>query len=337
MPTDGDDRSEFALIDRMVERLGDAAAAEIAVPSGDDAAVWVAEQGAAVVSVDAQVEGTHWRADTMSMGDVGWRAIVAGVSDLAAMGAEPRYALVASVLPASIATAGVDALIDGMAAACRCHALRIAGGDIVRGSEVMLAVTVFGTAQLTGSVPRVLRRDAARAGDAVAVSGTPGASAAGLALIEAGRSGEAAAAPLLDAHRRPLARLALGRAAVEAGIECAIDVSDGLLQDLGHIARRSHVGIEVELAALPLHRAAVGLLGEPRARDLALGGGEDFELALVGSERALKALASPALPLTLIGRVVDAHRGEAWAVAADGERYRPPSAGWDQLRSSPSS
>jgi thiamine-monophosphate kinase len=181
---------------------------------------------------------------------------------------------------------------------------------------------------------RLLRRDTARPGDAVAVSGTPGASASGFALLGADREDDPAAASLLEVHRRPVARLALGRAAVDAGVSCAIDISDGLLQDLGHIAERSGTGIEIDLAALPLHPAAIAIFDERQARDMGLGGGEDYELALAGPAVALAALATDDLPVTVIGRVVDSHPGEAWAIAEDGTRYEPPSAGWDQLRSS---
>ena len=324
---------EFALIDRIVARLGDTAAREIIVPPGDDAAVWAVEGGGAVVATtDALVEGNHWRRDTMSIADVGWRAIAVSVSDIAAMGATPRYALLAAVLAPALTLDDLDAFIDGIADASRCHDVRVAGGDIVRGIETTFAVTMLGGAAFEDGRATVLRRDAATVGDAVAVSGTPGASAAGLALIEAGREAEPSAAPLLAAHRRPVARVALGRAAVEAGIACAIDVSDGLLQDLGHIAERSKAGVEINLESLPLHPAAIELLGEQRARDLALGGGEDFEPALTGPAELLAGLSTSELPVTVIGRVVDDHPGEAWAIASDGDRYEPPSAGWDQLR-----
>ncbi len=325
---------EFALIERIVARLGDAAARDILVPPGDDAAAWTVASGTAVATTDALVEGSHWRSDTMSWSDVGWRAIATSVSDVAAMGATPTYALVAMVLGPSCGAAELDAFVDGMAEACRCHDVRVAGGDIVSGRETVVTVTVFGSADAAGERDvALLRRDAARAGDVIAVSGYPGASAAGLAMIEAGRGGEAGFEPLLRAHRRPVARVALGRAAVQADVRCAIDVSDGLLQDAGHIAERSGAGIEIDLESLPLHPAAVEALGATAARDLALGGGDDYELALAGPADALAALATPALPVTVVGRVVAAHAGEAWAITAGGERYIPPAAGWDHLRS----
>ncbi|MDP6607092.1 MAG: thiamine-phosphate kinase, partial [Dehalococcoidia bacterium] len=127
-------------------------------------------------------------------------------------------------------------------------------------------------------------------------------------------------------------RVDLGRAAVEAGVACAIDVSDGLLQDLGHVAERSDVGVEIDIVSLPLHPAAVEALGPQRAMDLALGGGEDFELALAGPADVLVGLSTPELPVTVIGLAVEAHAGKSWALTIGGDRYEPPVAGWDQLR-----
>ncbi len=344
------DLGEFALIDRIVAHLGEAAARDIVVPSGDDAAAWTTVEGYAVATIDALVEGTHFRRDTMSMADVGWRAVAANVSDLAAMGAEPQYLLIATLLGPDVTLEDVDGLAQGIGEACVAMGVRVAGGDIVRAGTTGLSIAAYGRArQTTDDTPVLLRRGGARPGDRVAVSGHIGAAAAGLALIETGRGNQVAAAPLVRAHRRPVGRVALGRAAVARGVRCAIDCSDGLLQDLGHIAERSHVGIEVALAQVPLHPAAVELLGAQVALDLALGGGEDFELVLTGGREALMALDGarrsgsagagiPRLgreddvPVTLIGRVVAEHPGEVIAWAEDGSVYEPPRRGWDQTR-----
>lgn len=327
----GSELGEFALIERIVARLGESAAQNILVPSGDDAAAWAVERGTLVATTDAFVEGTHWRRDTMSFADVGWRVIAANVSDIAAMGATPQQALVALVIPPSISLEDLDEIIDGIAEACLYHELHVAGGDIVRGNEATFTVTVFGSAPQEDERTQLLRRDSAQAGDTVGVSGTPGASAAGLALIESNVH-RGMANVLVAAHRRPIARVALGRAAVEAGITCAIDLSDGLMQDLGHIAQRSVTGIEIDLSTLPLAPAAIELMGEQRAIDLALGGGEDFELAFVASAGDLDTISTSTLPVTAIGRVVAEHPGETWAFNAEGKRYEPPSTGWDHLR-----
>lgn len=327
------DLGEFDLIARIVERLGEAAARDILVPPGDDAAAWTAAAGVIVATTDSLTEGTHWRPDTMSLADVGWRSATTCVSDLAAMGAEAGQLLIASELGPDLSLDDLDAFVDGLAAACRCLNVRVVGGNVVRGRTTSFTATAIGRAA-TGpdGVPALLRRNGARAGDTVAASGTPGASAAGLALIEAGRGDEPAAAPLVAAHRRPHARLALGRAALEAGVRCAIDVSDGLVQDLGHVAKASGAGIEVELETLPLHPAAVELLGRERAPRLVLGGGDDYELALTGPAATLDALSSADLPLRRIGRVVADHPGEVVVRDAAGRLLQAAAEGWDQLR-----
>ncbi|MFN8639570.1 MAG: thiamine-phosphate kinase [Dehalococcoidia bacterium] len=331
-----DARGEFGLIERIIHRLGDAAARDILVPPGDDAAAWRARGAVTVATTDAMVEGVHWRASdspdgraTMSWTDVGWRAIASNVSDIAAMGAVPDFALISAILGPSLSTGGaLDCLVDGIAEACRAHEVRVAGGDLDRGAQSVVAVTLIG--HLDGEA--ALRRDGARVGDVVAVSGHPGASAAGLALIEAGRDHEPAFGSLVQAHRRPRARVVLGHGALESGLLCAIDISDGVLQDLGHLAERSGVGIEVELNALPVASAALAAFGRERALDLCLGGGEDFELAFTGPAARIEGLSTSSLPVTVVGRVVEAHPGEAWALDERGERYVPPSIGWDHFR-----
>ncbi|MDA0301694.1 MAG: thiamine-phosphate kinase [Chloroflexi bacterium] len=333
---------EFSLIDRIIARLGDAAARDILVPPGDDAAAWRVHDGcAAVATIDMLTEGTHWRADTMSLGDAGWRAVAANVSDLASMGATPDYLLVGLALAPHVTVEEVDELADGMAQACLAHHVRIAGGDIVRSSATTISIAAYGhslpLASMTDGTEQqpLMRRDQARPGDRIAVSGVLGASAAGLALIEAVRTTEDGAEPLVEAHRRPVARTGVGHAAASAGIACAMDVSDGLVQDLGHIARASGVGIEIAAASLPVDPAAVRLLGADAALDLALGGGEDFELVFAGDADILRRLdrsAAAGVPVTLIGRVVSEHPGEVIVWAENGEAYEPPRRGWDQLR-----
>jgi thiamine-monophosphate kinase len=323
-------QGEFSLIDRIVARLGDAAARDILVPPGDDAAAWIPSGGAVVASTDAITEGNHWRPHIASMTDVGWRAVATSVSDLAAMGASPQVLLVATVLGPSVTLADLDELIDGMAEACRAHDIRVAGGDIVRGRATALAVTAIGAARLDrASRAIVMRRDTAQIGDAVAVSGTPGAAAAGLRLLEHSMN-SAIGDQAIKAWRRPRARIELGLQAVNLGVHCAIDISDGLVQDIGHIVQSSAVGVELNVEALPLSPAAVALFGSETARELALGGGEDYELVLVGRQAALETLEG----VTVVGRVIDQHPGEVIVRRVDGSPVVVP-AGWDQLRAWP--
>ena len=327
---DNPSQNEFALIDRIIARLGDAVAADILVPPGDDSAVWIASAGAVVASIDAITEGTHWRPHLVSMHDVGWRAIATSVSDIAAMGATPQVVLIAAVLGPSLTLEDMDGFIDGGADACRAHGVHVAGGDITRGRATSFAVTALGAARLDrASRPLVMRRDAAHPGDVVAVSGTPGAAAAGLRALERGASG-VPADEAIECFLHPRARVSLGLAAVALGVPCAIDISDGLGQDLGHIAERSDVGIEIDLEAIPLSHAAVALFGVEGARELALGGGDDYELIVVARQPVLAALEG----VTIIGHVLDQHPGEVIGRRPDGAPYPIPS-GWDQLRAQP--
>ncbi|MFA7297429.1 MAG: AIR synthase-related protein, partial [Dehalococcoidia bacterium] len=162
-----------------------------------------------------------------------------------------------------------------------------------------------------------------------AVSGSPGAAAAGLHLAERGVDAPHAA-DAIRAWRRPFARIELGLEALNLGVPCAIDISDGLVQDLGHIAERSNVGIEVDIEALPLSPAAVALFGSEAARDFALAGGDDYELILVARHGVLEALEG----VTIIGRIVESHPGEVVVRQPDGAPYPIPE-GWDQLRAWP--
>lgn len=248
------------------------------------------------------------------------------------MGATPELLLVSVVLGPTMTPEDVDHFVDGMAAACRVHRVAVAGGDIVRGGSTSFAITALGSARIDrAGRALVLRRDAAKVGDVVTVTGNPGASAAGLAAIEGGRAEEPAAEPLLQAHRRPLAHVDLGVAAVFRGVLCGIDISDGLMQDLGHVARRSNVGIEVDLDRLPLHIHAMSMFGMDGARNYALSGGEGYELALIGRADVIDSLEAP---VTHIGRVVAEHPGLAKAIRPDGREYEPPP-GWDHLRMRP--
>lgn len=323
-------QDEFALIDRIIARLGDAAASDILIAPGDDAAAWIPLGGAVVASTDTIAEGTHWRPGLLSMADVGWRAIATSVSDLAAMGATPQVVLVAAALGPAVTLDELDELIEGIAEACIALGVKVAGGDIVRGRSTSFTVTALGGARLDrASRAMVMRRDVAQVGDAVAISGTPGAAAAGLRLAERGVD-TPSATDAIRAWRRPFARTDLGLAALNLGVPCAIDISDGLVQDLGHIAERSNVGIEVDLETLPLPSSAVALFGPEATRDFCLAGGDDYELILVARHGVLEALEG----ITIIGRVVEQHPGEVVVRQPDGAPYPIP-AGWDQLRSWP--
>jgi thiamine-monophosphate kinase len=263
--------SEFELIDRYFRGCG-AKRADVHVGVGDDAALLECPSGAELVAaVDTLVDGVHFPHGSPPA-SIGHRALAVNLSDLAAMGARPAWALLALTLP-QVEESWLSEFAAGMAALARAHDVALVGGDTTRGP---LCVTV----QALGHVPRssALLRSGGAAGDALFVSGTPGDAAAGLG-VEQGRLAAAgdAAAYLRERFLYPTPRLALGERLRGYASAC-IDVSDGLLGDAGKLARASGRGVEIAYDDLPVSQALLSTAGAERARELALTGGDDYEL-----------------------------------------------------------
>ncbi len=232
---------------------------------GDDAAVLATPDGRVVATTDFLLEGRHFRRDWSSAADVGHKAAARSLADLAAMGAEPSALLVALAAPPDLPVLWARELAEGLAAECALAGASVIGGDTARADSVILAVTGLG--DLAGRAP--VRRSGAAPGEKVAVAGPLGHSAAGLALLTAGlsRGDLLARGDLVAAHLRPAPPYDAGPEAAGLGATAMIDVSDGLLADLGHIAAASGVRIDLALAAL---RPGDGLLTAARAvRDAA--------------------------------------------------------------------
>jgi thiamine-monophosphate kinase len=269
---------ERGLIARLRRRLPPPGP-EVLIGLGADTAVvrWGGET--LLLTTDTLLEGVHFRRSTATLRDIGAKAIAVNISDIAAMGGEPRYALLALALPPSLAVAEVDELYAGVQDMARQHGVTLVGGDTCAAlGGVMLSVTLVGRV-----VGAPLRRSGARPGDALLVTGTLGASAAGLAVLEHGQGllPPAVVEAVVRPHRVPRPRVAESRVIRTSGWATAmIDLSDGLVADLGHIAAESQVGARVDVAALPVSeatRAVARVLGVDPL-DWALSGGEDYEL-----------------------------------------------------------
>jgi len=277
----------------------------LTVASGDDAAVWRPPAGSGIVlSQDAIVEGEDFLRPWTDPGTVGGRALAVALSDIAAMGARPRLCMVTLCAAPSTRVEDLLAIQEGICAAAFASGCRVAGGDVSAISgPLVVDVAVVGTVD----PERALRRDRGRPGDALVVTGSLGGAAAGLHLLvqSLGASG-ADAERWLDRQLRPRARLAEGRAFAELGVECAGDLSDGLIVDVGRITEASGCGAEIWLESIPADPGIATLLGEAWV-GAALGGGEDFELvAAVAPDRLDGLLAGwPAglEPLHVVGRL----------------------------------
>ena len=295
--------SELELI-AAIERTLEARGSRIERWVGDDAAV-VRARALAVTTIDTIVDGVHFELSTHSPADVGWKALAVSLSDLAAMGAEAGEAYVSLALPEGFGSEAALELVGGMEELAADCGATIAGGDVVSAPALVVTVAANGWAD---DEEQLVGRDGAQAGDLVGVTGELGGSAAGLLALR----GQAPANEALALrHRRPRPRLTAGRALAAAGARALIDLSDGLATDARHLAERSSVRLELELARLPLaggvEVAARAVGREPR--ELAATGGDDYELlaALPAARRedAERACSAAGAPITWIGRAAE--------------------------------
>jgi thiamine-monophosphate kinase len=265
--------SEFARI-AMIEQLLTRSSEEVRLGIGDDCAVLNASGQARVWTIDAAVEGVHFSRAHMSLEQAAHRAFMAAASDVAAMGGRCVAALSALTLPVACSDAELKQLVTGIARAADACACPVIGGNLARAPTLTLSTSVLGECPR-----RVLTRAGAREGDAIYVTGTLGGAALGLRALLAGRTDDPRFASMIAMFRAPRARLDVALTLAELA-SAAIDLSDGLVQDLTHLCRASGVGAELEatlLPQLPDFAAAAAALGcSPHA--LALSGGEDYEL-----------------------------------------------------------
>jgi thiamine-monophosphate kinase len=325
---------EFEFLARVRERLPPAGP-RVHLGSGDDAAISVSG-GATATSVDAVVDGVHFRRDLATPGQIGHKALATALSDLAAMGAEAGEAYVVLGVPPDLAEDDCIELLDGLLALAAATGTSLAGGDVSRAGELFLAITVVGHA----SEPEAfVRRAGANPGDVLVLTGEIGGAAAGLELLEHPELAEGIAPARIERLRarqlEPLPRLGAGRALAEAGATAMIDLSDGLGNDAAHLARSSGVGLQIRCDSLPL-APGVAELAKAGGHDTymrAAGGGEDYELlASIPPDRLSSARqrvhgAEKGIALTEIGEVV---AGSGVEIRLPGGRLLEPG-GFDQL------
>ncbi len=324
------DVGEAGLIVLLRRRVASAPGVEVGL--GDDAAA-LRTGPLTLAAADAMVEGVHFDFGLATPADTGYKALASNVSDIAAMGGRTRYALVVLGAPEATPVATVEAIYDGLAAAAEEFGVALVGGDTVAAPCLLLSVAVLGEPGPAG----VVGRGGARAGDVLSVTGMLGEAAAGLALLRVAGA-DAEAARMLDgfpnlaaAYRRGRARATEGLAAAAAGATAMIDVSDGLARDGAHIAEESGLGLEIVASSLPLGPGvaeAAALLGRDPT-ELAVAGGEDYELAIAIPAVQVSALSDALAPtrLTPVGEL----GGEERVLVHDGLRVPLAHLGFDHF------
>lgn len=320
-------RGEFDQIQQIKDLIG-TPGPNVEVGIGDDAAVLASAVPRMLLCSDALLEGVHFDLAFMTPRELGHKAIAVTLSDIAAMNGHPLYLLVTLALPADVDENFVSEFYVGAVGLARLFKTEIVGGDLTASKNgIFIDITAV------GSCMRPILRSGARVGDLIAVSGQPGVSAAALAALKA-RGRENVSSSLLQPHILPIPRFDLLPALNQAIDLCTsmIDISDGLSNEILHIAKASNVGVEIQTDLLPLHPEAVKEAGgRTQAIDLALSGGEDYELLITIAPQFENSLPDD---FTIIGRVVDRAVGCS-LVHHDGSRSTLVATGYNHFKPDP--
>ena len=317
---------EFELIERLVK--GIRLTRRTILGPGDDCAILASSKLPQLLTIDSMLEGAHFRLEWGPPEKLGAKALAVNLSDIAAMGGTPTACVINLAVREGLDARFFDRLYAGIRAMAERYDLDVVGGNVTRADKLAITVALLGAASRG-----VTRRDLARAGDDIFVTGTVGDSSAGLAILIGKRAARGATRKfLVERHLNPTPRIEAGLALAKLRpTPAAIDLSDGLLQDLGHILDRSRVGAEIDMSAVPISPAYLDVMGDDLS--LALGGGEDYELLFCvrpghREESLTRALG---VPVHRIGRIIKERR--TVIRDASGEVV-PKLRGWDQLRAS---
>ncbi len=320
---------EFGLIERLNKVIAGAginkASPNLILGIGDDAAAWQGDSSIQLATVDTMVQDVHFSLDTTTWQELGWKALAINISDIAAMGGLPHYALVALALPEDTEVEDITKLYQGMIEIAKEFKIAIAGGNISRAPQVSITITVLGSSPDN----KMLQRFNAKVGDSIAVTGYAGSAAAGLSMLTKKLKFKAADAKYLrNAFLRPVPRIAEGRLLVKHGITTAIDTSDGLLADLRHICEASKVSAKVNVDLVPINDIVKANF-KNKALEMALGGGEDYELLFTGNAKTInKVKEEIKCPVTVIGEIAAGEPGKIKVCDAKGKPVKINKMGW---------
>ncbi len=320
---------EFGLIELIAETVGKASRRDLILGIGDDTAAWRTDGSIQLGTTDILIQNVHFALDIATWRELGWKALAVNISDIAAMGGTPSFAMVSLGLPPETEVDSVVELYHGIKDIASKFDVDIVGGNISRAPVVVIDVSLIGKASDT-----LLTRSAAAPGDRIAVTGYLGLSAAGLQMLKSERKLNSKTTSFFrEAHLRPRPRVAEGQILVQHGVRAAIDLSDGLLSDLTHICKASRVGAKLWIDKLPIHALLKSAFKKEWLR-LALSGGEDYELLFTARSKVIDKLTEiMSSPVTVIGEIVSDAPGQVTLMDEQGKAVKWDEGGWDHFKS----
>jgi len=327
---------EFALIELIHDITGkfkntkQSSWQQLLIGIGDDAAAWQGDSHIQLATTDSMVQGTHFDLNNITWEELGWKALAVNLSDIAAMGGTPKYALLSVALPGELEVENVAQFCHSAASLAAKFGVAIVGGNISTAPNIVINITVFGSAKTRS----ILKRSTATPGEQIAVTGNLGLSAAGLKMFKEKISLDAQVAGILrKAHLQPVPKIKEGQILAQHGVKTAIDISDGLIADLEHICEASKVGAKIKVVQLPVHPMVKANF--PDYHELALYGGEDYELLFTADKNIIvqvrKALN---YPITIIGDIVEEGLPDRVTLLDHkGNTITASNRGWEHFRS----
>ncbi|MEW6142016.1 MAG: thiamine-phosphate kinase [Chloroflexota bacterium] len=323
----------IGLIERVVAGLEKASLAQrrLKVGIGDDCAAWSGDGSIELATTDTLVQDVHFHTGMIGWRELGWKSLAVNISDIAAMGGWPTYALVSLSLPGSAEANDIVDFYRGMVSLGNRFGVAIAGGNITQSPVVVITLAVMG--KLGRGLKTPLLRSAAVPGDLIAVTGSLGLSSGGLRMIVTGMGLDISTARLFRRkHNMPIPRVTEGLVLRQTGVMCAIDISDGLVGDLAHVCQKSGVSAVVRLEKLPVHSRLRSVFPADYL-DMALYGGEDYELLFTAKPRVMLLVKRKLkCPVTIIGEVVPKHRDMVTVVDASGKPVPYGLGGWEHFK-----
>ncbi len=327
---------EFGLIGLLADIIDKAKDPKVAswqkllIGIGDDTAAWKCDAPIQLATTDSLIQDVHFDLNSSSWEELGWKSIAVNLSDIAAMGGIPQYALVSLALPGDVEADNVSKLYHGMVDISNQFGVAIVGGNFSSASKVMITVTVLGALKSKNA----LTRSAARVGDQIAITGYTGLSAAGLRMLRQNLNFDNETGRLLrEVHLKPVPRVKEGQILLRHGVRTAIDISDGLIADLTHICEASKVSARVRQDLVPVH-ASLQTYFKNDCQQLVLGGGEDYELLFTAASKVIEKVKKVlSCPVTVIGEINEGAPGQVTVIDAAGKGVPLQRAGWDHFKS----